>query len=164
MKMGVTIPHFAAPCIVVHSPKFIEQIGENLLPLGDGLGELTDEVDEGYYISRFISTGLKSSCYELTSITDMNDKKYVIKLKGITLNSGNLAKVNFDEMKKILLGENDVIKFVNLSKIVRNPATLEIRNRVESKDYRLVYTKRVVQEDIEGGVEEGCVDTLPFGF
>lgn len=146
------------------SVKFVEQIGENLLPIGDGLGELTDEVDEGYYISRFISTGPKSLCYELTSIADMNDKKYIIKLKGITLNSGNLAKVNFDEMKKILLGENDVIKFVNLSKIVRNPSTLEIRNRVESKDYKLVYTKRVVQEDIKDGVEEGCVDTLPFGF
>ena len=72
--------------------------------------------------------------------------------------------VNFDEMLEILLNKNKVIRFINLSKITRNPTTMEMHNRVESKAYKLVYTKRIMQEDVEEGVRQGCVDTLPFGY
>ena len=82
----------------------------------------------------------------------------------ITLNTGNLEMVNFDEMVEILLNKNKVIRFINLSKITRNPVTMEMYNRVESKAYKLVYTKRIMQENVEEGVREGSVDTLPFGY
>ena len=146
------------------SVKFIERDDESLVELGDGLGCLTDEVEAGYHITRFVATGPKSLAFELTNDLNHADKKYVIKLKGITLNAGNLEMVNFDEMVEILLNKNKVIRFINQSKITRNPTTMEMYNRVESKAYKLVYTKRIMQEDVEEGVRQGCVDTLPFGY
>ena len=59
------------------SVKYIERAGENLVELGDGLGCLTDEVNTGYHITRFVSTGPKSLAFELTNDLNHADKKYV---------------------------------------------------------------------------------------
>jgi len=50
---------------------------------------------------------------------------------------------------------DDKITVTNPCKIVRNLKTREILSKSESKDYRIVYTKRVIVDNY---------DTLPYGY
>ena len=59
---------------------YIHQSGKPNPPLGDYLGDLTDELDSGDYITTFISGGPKNYAY----IT--NNGKTETKIRGITLN------------------------------------------------------------------------------
>ena len=49
----------------------------------------------------------------------------------------------------------EFITITNPSKISREKYGQKIYNRPENKDYRMVYTKRVLLEDL---------DTLPYGY
>ena len=75
--------------IYVHEP------GKPEPPLGDYLGDLTDELD-GDYITEFMSGGPKNYAY----VTN-NDKR-VMKVRGITLNYATLQKLNFEAMRNLI--------------------------------------------------------------
>ena len=75
--------------IYVHEP------GKPEPPLGDYLGDLTDELD-GDYITEFMSGGPKNYAY----VTN-NDKR-VMKVRGITLNYATLQKLNFEVMRNLI--------------------------------------------------------------
>ena len=65
-------------------------------PLGDHLGDLTDELDAGDYITTFISGGPKNYAY----VT--NNGKSLTKIRGITLDYSATKKLNLDVMRRLV--------------------------------------------------------------
>ena len=123
-------------------------------PLGDYLGDLTDELDAGDYITTFISGGPKNYAY-LT-----NNGKTETKIRGITLNYDASKKINMDVMRHLVdsrvNGHNEEkVTVVNPYKITRDKKEKNIVTNKMKKDYRIVYNKRVITENY---------GTLPYGY
>ena len=134
--------------IYVHEP------GKPDPPLGDYLGDLTDELDPGDYITTFISGGPKNYAY-LT-----NNGKTETKIRGITLNYDATKKINMDVMRHLVdshvNGHNEEkVTLVNPHKITRDKKEKNIVTKKMKKDYRIVYNKRVITENY---------GTLPYGY
>ena len=134
--------------IYVHEP------GKPDPPLGDYLGDLTDELDVGDYITTFISGGPKNYAY-LT-----NNGKTETKIRGITLNYDATKKINMDVMRHLVdsrvNGYNEEkVTVVNPHKITRDKKEKNIVTKKMKKDYRIVYNKRVITENY---------GTLPYGY
>ena len=81
----------------------------------------------------------------------------VCKVRGFTLNSRNVQKLNFDTIKSLVCSfdTEETIALRNPAKITREPKRRKIVNKEEIKQYRIVYDKRVIQEDWT---------TLPYGY
>lgn len=122
------------------------------LPIGNYLGELTNEIspDDGY-ITKFVSSGPKSCAYTTQS------HKQVCKVKGFSLESKmNSDLIKFSSMKEIVVAKKiDCIKTKNSCKISRLAKKRILYNRIEGRDFRMVYTKRRLLNGLT---------TLPFGF
>ena len=134
--------------IYVHEP------GKPDPPLGDYLGDLTDELDVGDYITTFISGGPKNYAY-LT-----NNGKTETKIRGITLNYDATKKINMDVMRHLVdsrvNGHNEEkVTVENPHKITRDKKEKNIVTKKMKKDYRIVYNKRVITENY---------GTLPYGY
>ena len=134
--------------IYVHEP------GKPDPPLGDYLGDLTDELDAGDYITTFISGGPKNYAY-LT-----NNGKTETKIRGITLNYDATKKINMDVMRHVVdsrvNGHNEEkVTVENPHKITRDKKEKNIVTKKMKKDYRIVYNKRVITENY---------GTLPYGY
>ena len=134
--------------IYVHEP------GKPDPPLGDYLGDLTDELDVGDYITTFISGGPKNYAY-LT-----NNGKTETKIRGITLNYDATKKINMDVMRHLVdsrvNGYNEEkVTLVNPHKITRDKKEKNIVTKKMKKDYRIVYNKRVITENY---------GTVPYGY
>ena len=133
--------------VFVHEPDKPEP------PLGDYLGDLTDELD-GDYITTFISGGPKNYAY----VT--NNGKSVMKIRGITLDYAATKKLNPEVMRGLVhlyvgchvQGKVTVdIPF----KITRDKKKKKIITKRMKKDYRVVYNKRVVTDNY---------GTVPYGY
>ena len=123
-------------------------------PLGDYLGDLTDELDAGGYITTFISGGPKNYAY------NTNNGKAETKIRGITLNYDATKKINMDVMRHLVdsrvNGHNEEkVTVVNPYKITRDKKEKNIVTKKMKKDYRIVYNKRVITENY---------GTLPYGY
>ena len=133
--------------IYVHEP------GKSEPPLGDYLGDLTDELD-GDYITEFMSGGPKNYAY----VTN-NDKR-VTKIRGITLDYATTEKLNFEAMCSLLhlylkCGVDGRVATDKPNKITRDKKNKKIATKSMSKDYQIVYNKRVVKENY---------GTVPYGY
>ena len=133
--------------IYVHEP------GKPEPPLGDYLGDLTDELD-GDYITSFMSGGPKNYAY----VTN-NDKR-IMKVRGITLNYTTLQKLNFEVMCNLIdlyvdCGIQAKVTVDNPFQITRDKKNKKIITKRTKKDYRIVYNKRVVKENYV---------TVPYGY
>ena len=117
-------------------------------PLGDYLGELTDELPPGHYIKEFISSGPKSYAYK------QNDDIEKTKFKGVTINKKNSNFVNFNSIKEIIFNGRE-IKLPSFDLFTRDKIRGAIYNRPMRKTVKLVYTKRILLENF---------DTLPYGY
>ena len=127
----------------------MSKLGEPEPETGVYLGELTDELD-GDYITTFVSGGPKNYAYELSS------GKTCCKIRGITLNYQTLEKVNFNVMCDLVKGEDPETVSTDIPfKIVRDTKDKNVLTRSETKDYRVVYNKRVIVDNF---------DTVPYGF
>ena len=134
--------------IYVHEP------GKPDPPLGDYLGDLTDELDVGDYITTFISGGPKNYAYHT------NNGKSETKIRGITLNYDATKKINMDVMRHLVdsrvNGHNEEkVTVVNPHKITRDKKEKNIVTKKMKKDYRIVYNKRVITENY---------GTVPYGY
>ena len=125
-------------------------------PVGDYLGDLTYELNEGEHITEFCSSGAKSYVY-LT-----NTGKKVCRLKGFTLNYENSLLINFEVMRDMVLSQKiqrnpdlKTVVTINNKKIRRNKYQCKIYNAKEVKRYRAVYNKRIIMPDLT---------TVPFGY
>jgi hypothetical protein len=140
---------------------FTQKNEESKPKTGYYLGELTDEVaslkEPNNYITKFISCGAKNYAYEIYN-PDINQKKYICKVKGLTLNFNTSSIVNFDTMKELL---NDFVKY-NERKIltvpqfnIRTNNFYDIKSVDTNKIYRINYDRRVLKSDLS---------SRPFGF
>ena len=133
--------------IYVHEP------GKPDPPLGDYLGDLTDELD-GDYITTFISGGPKNYAY----IT--NNGKSETKIRGITLDYAATKKLNLDVMRRLVHSHVNCHTQEKVTvdipfKITRDKKEKNIVTKRMKKDYRIVYNKRVITENY---------GTLPYGY
>ena len=134
--------------IYVHEP------GKPDPPLGNYLGDLTDELNAGDYITTFISGGPKNYAY----VT--NNGKSETKIRGITLDYAATKKINLDVMRHLVHShvnchtEEKVTVDIPF-KITRDKKEKNIVTKRMKKDYRVVYNKRVITENY---------GTLPYGY
>ena len=134
--------------IYVHEP------GKPDPPLGDYLGDLTDELDTGDYITTFISGGPKNYAY----IT--NNGKSETKIRGITLDYAATKKINLDVMRRLVHSHvnchtEEKVTVDTPFKITRDKKEKNIVTKRMKKDYRIVYNKRVITENY---------GTIPYGY
>ena len=121
--------------IYVHEP------GKPDPPLGDYLGDLTDELDAGDYITTFISGGPKNYAY-LT-----NNGKTQTKIRGITLNYAATKTINLDVMRHL------VDSHVNCN--TEEKVTVVIPHKItRDKKEKNIVTKRM-KKDIESCTIKG---------
>ena len=133
---------------------YVHQPGKPEPTLGNYLGELTDELDAGDYITTFVSGGPKNYAY----VT--NNGKTETKIRGITLNYAATRKLTLGVMRGLVhLHVNCNIKakvpVENPFKITRDKKEKDIVTKKMKKDYRVVYNKRVITENY---------GTLPYGY
>ncbi|XP_071104149.1 uncharacterized protein [Haliotis cracherodii] len=110
-------------------------------PLGDTLGDLTDELD-GNSISTFVSGGPKNYAYKLVRPTK-DGTRTLCKVRGFTLNYRASQQVNFDTVKELICGrqeESISVDYPNL--IVRTGFHQgnQLLSVSTAKKYRMVYT------------------------
>ena len=122
-------------------------------PLGNYLGDLTDELN-GDYITSFVSGGPKNYAYRTKK------GKTETKIRGITLDYAATGKLNHDVVRALVhLHTNcdtDAKVTVDMPfKITRNKKEKNIVTKRMKKDYRVVYNKRVITENYA---------TLPYGY
>ena len=133
--------------IYVHEP------GKPDPPLGNYLGDLTDELN-GDYITTFISGGPKNYAY----VT--NKGKSETKIRGITLDYAATKKLNPNVMRGLVHLHVNCHTQAKVTvdipfKITRDKEEKNIVTKKMKKDYRIVYNKRVIKENYE---------TLPYGY
>ena len=122
-------------------------------PLGDYLGELTDEL-KGDHITTFISGGPKNYGY----VT--NTGETILKIRGITLTYDASKTINVDVMRHLveLYVDCHIQDKVTINipyKITRDKKEKNIVTKRTKKDYRIVYNKRIVKDNYE---------TVPYGY
>lgn len=121
---------------------------------------MTDElIDYGpdSYITEFVSGGPKNYTYKIHSTKD-NKNYFVTKVKGFTLSSATSSKLNFHSLRKVVrhfvkLEANDS-KTIYFQQIRRLP-NHKIVTTDTSKNYRVVYNKRVLKRNYK---------TVPYGY
>lgn len=132
---------------------YVVKEGEEPLELGNYLGDLTDELN-GDTIQEFVSAGPKTYAYRTR-----NEKKLVVKMKGITQTRECSERVNFDSMSKLVESYLSGMKEAELETpqhgIQRDKRGFVLKNRTFQKKFRVVYDKRRLFPD---------GTTLPFGY
>lgn len=130
---------------------------EKSLVLGNFLGELTNEIPSGY-ITEFASCGPKNYSYRVKDLRG-NGNYDVVKVKGFTLKARTCKKINFTNMRKMVLYNATLpdIQTEIPKKIKRNvKKTSQITTSAMHKTFRLVYNKRFLLPD--------KISTVPFGW
>lgn len=117
-------------------------------PLGDYLGDLTDEVINNKApdnkITNFVTGGPKMYAYNLLK-PNKKGQSSICKVCGITLNFKNSVDINFQTVKEMVTGKGkDCVTVVDENKIVRNPSTRHVITKRKTKDYKIVFDKRVM--------------------
>ncbi len=135
----------------------IEFENENIT-MGSAMGSLTDELqDDGGlddYITEFVSGGPKNYGY----ITNNGIHKMIV--KGINVKKFSNA-ISFQILKDMVLRQGEDIVKVTEPFAMRMDANRGTIHTVPlTKEYRMVYSKRILLEDEAGN----CVKTLPYGW
>ena len=127
---------------------FSHRPGQPMLPLGDYLGEFTSELPPGDHIVEFAAAGPKNYGYK----THLG--KVECKVRGFTLNARGQAQLNYELLKQNVLDkltepEDDPreLRVHNPHKIKRNADTKTLTTVEETKRYKVVFDKRVVDPD-----------------
>ena len=138
------------------------QPGQPDIPLGNFLGEMTNELDDGKgnrdVIVEFLSCGPKNYAYK----TRLG--KTEMKIRGFTLNMRGQQQVHFQSMKDTLLRElreplpkPRTLNVPNPHFIVRDKNTKTLTTVRRDKQWSVVYDKRVLSDKFS-------FKTFPCGF
>ena len=119
--------------------------GQVTIPVGDFLGDMTDELEGGDHIVEFVSGGAKNYGYKTAR------GKVVCKVRGFTLNIRGHAALNYGVMKATILAELEdpqeerrVVPVTNPNFFKRDQSSKQIGLIAQVKKYGLVFNKRVV--------------------
>jgi hypothetical protein len=146
-KLGKRVVYHDTDSII-----FSAKEGEYFPPLGDHLGELTNELKPGQWITEFVSCGPKNYSFLL------NTGENVCKVKGFSLNFQNGQIVNFEKMKEALFSwyRGEPKSYVTVSNLIqRNKKEMALYTYQVEKNYGVVYDKRRILPDYT---------TVPFGY
>ncbi|XP_054720979.1 uncharacterized protein LOC129230597 [Uloborus diversus] len=122
-KLGRSVVYHDTDSIIYASD------GSNDPPLGNFLGEFTDEL-EGDTITTFISGGPKNYAYQTAG------RKTCCKVRGFTLNFKNTEVLNFDSIRELVCNmDHESIEISNPAKITRDPKRRNVINNPETKAY-----------------------------
>lgn len=118
-------------------------------PLGDFLGDFTNKLEEpGDYIDEFCSGGPKNYGY-WTHAGDV-----VCKVRGFSLNAEGKAQLNYEILRRNTLQEltdpRDQPRITPVTQshaIHRNPKEYTLETRRKTKEYKLVYNKRLLDPE-----------------
>ena len=126
------------------------------VPLGQYLGDFTNEIkpvkinDQLHedWITEFVSAGPKNYAYHT------EHGKQECKVRGFTLNVRGQASLNFEVMKDFILAEvlepepePRIIPTTNPHKIQRVAESKTIKTIPQTKNYKLVFDKRILNPD-----------------
>jgi len=119
--------------------------------LGDHLGDLTNEIakNDGSHIVEIVCGGPKNYAY----ITDAGVSKCVV--KGFSLSVTTKLNLNFDSIKKIVLGDRSEQISVDQLKFKRTKNDWSMNTSIVKKLYSFIYDKRIIVNKYE---------TIPYGF
>ena len=130
--------------------------GQPSIPIGDYLGEMTDEL-QGDVIEEFVSGGAKNYAYTTRR------GKTECKVRGFSLNVRGKQELNFNTMKGNILAEIEhpqeerrVIRVNNPNHFKRDRTYKKIKLVEQVKNYKLVFDKRVLDTDTK--------ISYPFGY
>jgi len=149
-------------CIVVlyfdtHSVIYTSKPGQPNISLGDFLGDMTNELDNGDFVTEFTSAGPKNYGYK------PQQGKVCCKVRGFSLNVRGSRQLNYDVMWQNLLDEithpldeRRNINVVNPNFFWRNPVTKHLKVITRTKRYGLVFDKRVV--------DPNTFMSFPYGY
>ena len=114
-------------------------------PRGAYLGDFKDELDAGDHIVEFCTGGPKNYGYKT------RNGKVVSKVRGFSLNVEGSAQLNYDVLRQNTLDElhhpldkSRTTRVTQSQTIQRNSKTYTLETQPSHKDYRLVYSKRVL--------------------
>ena len=112
--------------------------------MGDFLGDLTDEA-RGNSITHFVTGGPKNYAYKL-SHPNKKGQQSICKVRGIPLNYKNSIAINYNTVADLVTGKatDSVIHVHDDMKICRDVSQTKLLTMRETKDYRVVFDKRVV--------------------
>jgi len=158
-NLGERVLYFDTDSVIY---EYNEGDNEQYTPdMGDHLGQWTNELKEGQFITHFVSSGPKSYAF----VT--NDGERTTKLKGFTLNHEVSRLLNFDSICRLVLfwadpeanplpdDEQSHVE-VTYGKIRRNKYEFKLFSREEVKRFKVTYSKRQLIPH--------TYDTLPFGY
>ena len=113
------------------------------------LGDLTNELGNGEFITDFVSLGAKTYAYKT------NQGNAVVKVKGFTLDGKTRKELNFEKFLNLLTDQNEIrVKYDE--QLRRKKKELQIEQVAMTKTLRVTYDKRWLLDRIEW-------KTLPWG-
>ena len=126
---------------------------EPILPTGNFLGDLTDELPMNVEVTEYYSAGPKF--YLLMGKNSQTGAPYtVFKLKGVSLNKSTEDVINVANVKSLILGEIGLLN-TPFSSIRRHKETGELKNTYCEKSCRVVNSKRLFYQD---------GNSVPYGY
>ena len=137
---------------------YSKEPGQTELPIGDFLVDLTNEVDHGDHIVDFTSGGPKNYGYRTFN------GKVECKVRGFSLGSvRGHEQLNYECLRQNVMEELEdpretrrVIPVTNSHFFTRDPCTKRLRVMPRTKEYGLVFDKRVVDPD--------TFKSYPYGY
>ena len=137
---------------------FVQRPGDTYQPpLGDFLGEFTNELKQGDHIVEFCSGGPKNYGYK----THLGHVE--CKVRGFSLNAEGKSQLNYDVLRRNTLEElTDALEEPRTTPITwthtihRNVKEYLLETKRKIKDYKLVYTKRILDPE--------TFYTYPYGY
>lgn len=119
------------------------------IPLGDCMGDMTDELD-GEYITEFTSTGAKSYAYKTNAGTQS------VKCKGFTLNKITSDVLTFETLRDMATGVGaKSITVKGTTRIRPDVKRRRVCTELESKSYTRTLDKRILKNDHH---------SIPYGY
>ena len=162
--LGQRVLYFDTDSVV-----YIQKPGQAEVPKGNYLGDFTSELKHNDHIVEFVAAGPKNYAY----VTQQGAT--CCKVRGFTLNTRGQEVLNFGAMKELVLAEildpdeePRTLTLTNHHKIQRHAPTKTIHTVSQDKNYKLVFSKRVLNPDTYQSFSYGyrkCIKgTVHFDF
>ena len=129
-----------------------------LLTTGNYLGQLTNEIKDGWGMQIFIGLGAKNYAYGIKNVVT-GEMEYVYKIRGITLNYRARQVIDFNHFYNLVTHKYESRQIFSPNNILRK-AGYKIVSKSQSKTHQEVNNKR---RKLNPSNKEDY-STLPYGY